>query len=197
MNGITTAAELKARADELFAARQRAGGQMSRDAQRQRVYDAEHVLQRFYDVASEIGHRQLSLKGINLTLPPEAKFASIESIQAYVDRVRALPALAHHSRAAIPVTVRARQGERKAHYQNRNATIAIPDTRGSWAMRELVVLHELAHHFAWGDGHGPRFAAAFLDLVGTVLGPETELALRITYDDHEVNYRPKTLQEVP
>lgn len=168
---------------------------MTRDAQRQRVYDAEHVLQRFYDTAAQIGHRTIVINGITLTLPPEARFASIESIQAYVDRVRALPALAHHPRAAIPVAVRERQGQSKAHYENHSATIAIPAHRGSWALRELVVLHELAHHFAWGNRHGSRFTAAFLDIVGAVLGPETELALRITYDDHQVDYRPAITED--
>lgn len=162
---------------------------MSRDSQRQHVYDAEHALQHFYDTAVQIDNPVITLRGITLTLPPEARFASIESIQTYVDRVRALPSLAHHPRAAIPVTVRARQGDRKAHYENSRAVIAIPDTLGSWAMRELVVLHELAHHFAWGDGHGARFAAAELDILGAVLGPEVELAQRILFDNHEVSYR--------
>lgn len=162
---------------------------MSRDDQRQRVYDAEHGLQNLYDTAVQIGNPVVALRGITLTLPPEARFASIDSIQTYVDRVRALPSLAHHPRAAIPVTVRERQGDRKAHYENARAVIAIPATLGSWAMRELVVLHELAHHFAWGAQHGPRFAAAELDILGAVLGPEVELAQRILFDQHEVNYR--------
>lgn len=165
-----------------------------RDSQRQKVYDAEHALQRFYDVAVQIGNPVITVRGVTLTLPPEARFASIESIQTYVDRVRALPGLSHHPRAALPVTVRARKSDGKAHYENGKAVIAIPDTLGSWALRELVVLHELAHHLAWGDQHGPRFAAALLDILGATLGPEVELALRIIYDDHEVDYRP-TIKE--
>ena len=158
----------------------------TRDFQRQKLYDAENVLRRFYDVADRIGNRVITVGGITLTLPPEARFASIESIQAYVDRVRALPALAHYPRAAIPVTVRSRASDAKAHYENARAVIAIPDNLGSWAMREIIVLHELAHHLAWGDQHGPRFAAALLDLLDAVLGPEPALALRILYDDHQV-----------
>lgn len=162
---------------------------MTRDSQRQRLYDAENTLRRFYDTALAIDNPVITVGGITLTLPPEARFASIESIQSYVDRVRALPSLAHHPRAAIPVFVRARQGDSKAHYENSRAVIAIPDNLGSWAMRELIVLHELAHHFAWGDQHGSRFAAAFLDILGAVLGPEVELALRVLFDQHEVSYR--------
>lgn len=163
---------------------------MTRDSQRQRVYDAENGLRRMYNAAVEIGNPVVTVGGITLTLPPEARFASIESIQSYVDRVRALPSIAaNHPRAGIPVTVRARQGDSRAHYENARAVIAIPDNLGSWAMRELIVLHELAHHLAWGDQHGSRFAAAFLDLLGAVLGPEVELALRVLFDQHQVNYR--------
>lgn len=169
---------------------------MSRDFQRQRVYDAEHLLAHLYDTAVEIGNPVITVGGVTLTLPPEAKFGSVESVQSYVDRVRALPSLAHHPRAAIPVTVRARSGDRKAHYENARAVIAVPDGRNRWAMRELVILHELAHHLAWGDHHGPRFVVAYLDLLGAVLGPETELAQRILFDDHEVNYQVKEVCHV-
>jgi putative metallohydrolase (TIGR04338 family) len=164
---------------------------MTRDSQRQRLYDAEHLLAHLYTTAVQIGNPVISVAGVTLTLPPEAKFGSVESVQSYVDRVRALPSLAHHPRAGIPVTVRARNGDRKAHYENARATIAVPDGRNRWAMRELVVLHELAHHLAWGDGHGSRFAAAYLDLLGAVLGPETELAQRILFDQHNVSYQIK------
>jgi putative metallohydrolase (TIGR04338 family) len=165
---------------------------MTRDSQRQKLYDAENSLRRMIDTAVEIGNPVITVAGVTLTLPPEARFASIESIQTYVDRVRALPFIeATYPRAGIPVSVRARQGDAKAHYENARAVIAIPDNLGSWAMREVIVLHELAHHLAWGDGHGSRFAAAFLDLLGTVLGPEVELAQRIIFDQHEVSYRPQ------
>lgn len=169
---------------------------MTRDSQRQRVYDAEHLLAHFYTTAVEIDNPVITVGGVTLTLPPEAKFGSVESVQSYVDRVRALPSLAHYPRASISVFVRARNGDRKAHYENARATIAVPDGRNRWAMRELVVLHELAHHLAWGDAHGPRFAAAYLDLLGAVLGPETELAQRILFDQHQVNYQIKKVCNV-
>jgi len=164
---------------------------VSRDSQRQKLYDAENGLRRIYDAAVEIGNPVATVGGITLTLPPEARFASIESIQTYVDRVRRLPSVeAKYPRAGIPVFVRARQGDSRAHYENARAVIAIPDGLGSWAMRETVILHELAHHLAWGDGHGTRFAAAFLDLLDAVLGPEIELALRVLFDQHQVGYAP-------
>ena len=40
------------------------------------------------------------------------------------------------------------------------AVIAVPE-RDTWALRELVVLHELAHHVSQADPpHGPAFVAA-------------------------------------
>ena len=50
-------------------------------------------------------------------------------------------------------------------------------------MRELVVLHELAHHLAAGTGpaHGPQFVATFCDLAAAVMGPEVGHVLRVVY----------------
>jgi putative metallohydrolase (TIGR04338 family) len=50
-------------------------------------------------------------------------------------------------------------------------------------MRELVVLHELAHHLCGGDGpaHGPKFVGTFCALAATVMGPEAGHVLRVVY----------------
>ncbi len=117
--------------------------------------------------------------GVPLTLPPEARFASVDSIQAYADRVVG-PGV---------VRVRARAGAAGAHYESGPAgpVVAVPAGRdGAWALRELVVLHELAHHLvaeagADGAAHGPSFTAALVDLASRVMGPEAGLALRIVY----------------
>lgn len=159
-----------------------------RDSQRGKLYAAENVLHWMYDAAEQTGNPVVTVGGVTVTLPPEAKFACVDSIQAYLDRVCALPAV----REAFPAlslsvpTVRHRKGTRKATYQA--GTIAIPTDRdGKWAMRELVVLHELAHHFALGDGHGPRFASTYLAVMGAVLGPEVELIGRMVFIDNGVN----------
>lgn len=160
------------------------------DYQRARVYSAEHVLTAMYDNAVAANNPVVDLGGgLTLTLPPEAKFGSIESIQAYVDRVLALPALATHPRAMSPLRVRHRAGERKAHY--RNGEIAIHAGRNNWGMRELVVLHETAHHIAWGDGHGPGFVSALLDLLGAAMGPEVALAARVLFTEGGVDCTPR------
>jgi putative metallohydrolase (TIGR04338 family) len=45
-------------------------------------------------------------------------------------------------------------------------------------MRELVILHELAHHLAPGDAHGAAFVARFVHLVGELIGDEAAFLLR-------------------
>lgn len=137
------------------------------------------------------GANVLSIAGTSVTLPPEAKFGSVESVRSYVDRVLAMPSVIEHfARADVPITVRTRRGQRQAHYEYDPAggagVIAVPVADDRWAMRELVVLHELAHHLSPGsatDKHGPRFAGTLIDLVGLVLGPEAALVYRITLGD--------------
>jgi putative metallohydrolase (TIGR04338 family) len=68
---------------------------MSRDTGRERVYQAEFMLRGIYETISATGNPVVELDGINLTMPPEARFASVESVQgvrgrkpAAVERVR-------------------------------------------------------------------------------------------------------------
>jgi putative metallohydrolase (TIGR04338 family) len=80
----------------------------------------------------------------------------------------------------VPVRVRARAGATKAEYEALTNTIAVPNHRvgGGWAMRELVVLHELAHHLASSTDHGPRFVTMLVTLVEELVGPEAGFLLR-------------------
>jgi putative metallohydrolase (TIGR04338 family) len=158
-----------------------------RDTQKSKVYSSEHRLEVILDRAARDENPLVQVGGISLTLPPEAKFASIASIQTYVDRVLAIPAIAELNDRG-PIRVRStRKGARKAHHQGNE--IAVPDERLGWAMREIVVLHEVAHHLAW-DHHGPQFAESFLTLLDVVMGPEIALALRVIFDDHGVKTAP-------
>jgi len=154
-----------------------------RDAQRARVYDAEHLVHRLFDRAHEFPIVEVA--GSRVTLPVERRFGSIDSVQTYVDRVLALGWVrATWTRAAEPVTVRERSGAAQAHYERVGAVMAVPGYRRNqaWALRELVVLHELSHHMAAGAevAHGPEFIDRFLTLVDAVIGPEAALLLRIT-----------------
>ncbi|SDP39678.1 putative metallohydrolase, TIGR04338 family [Nakamurella panacisegetis] len=156
------------------------------DRQRSKVYEAEALVRRILD--RSVDHPIVDVAGSRLTLPPERKFASLESVQHYVDRVLALNWVAGRwPRAALPITVRARAGQERAHYERASCVIAVPLHRGAtaWAMREMVVLHEIAHHLAADDesDHGPAFTGRMIDLVDGVVGPEVALLLRVTLLD--------------
>jgi putative metallohydrolase (TIGR04338 family) len=144
-----------------------------RDTQQCRVYHAENLLGQMLD-SCEQGSRIVEIEGVNLTLPPEYKFASIDSVRDYVNA-----ACLKLDIATVRVRERNRKGEgvNIAHYQF--GEIAIPTGGSRWALREIVVLHELSHHLARGDGHGPRFVAAFIDLLTRMMGPEAGLAMRL------------------
>lgn len=148
------------------------------------MYDAEQLVRTIFDRAEERGLRTVEVLGSAITLPVERKFGSVASVQDYCDRVLALRWVrAVWSRAQVPVAVRARAGNTAAHYAA--DTIAVPvDRAGRWALRELVVLHELAHHLGDEDGgpaHGAEFTGRYLALVGEIIGPEAAFVLRATY----------------
>jgi putative metallohydrolase (TIGR04338 family) len=149
-----------------------------RDAQRAKVYAAEEFVRTLFDRAAERGNRVVDFFGTQLTLPPEGRFGSVDTVQSYVDEVLA------HVGADRPLRVRARRGVTAAHYERvgDDATIAVPDGRSMWALRELVVLHEIAHHLSDAEPpHGPEFVATFCELAEAVMGPEVAHVLRVVY----------------
>lgn len=154
-----------------------------RDSQRSAVYDAETLVRSMFDRADERNLRTVEIFGSSVTLPVERKFGSVESVQAYCDQILRLNWVVETwPRANVSVSVRARAGNTAAHYSN--DVIAVPiDRDGRWAMRELVVLHELAHHL--GDdaeaAHGSTFVDRYLTLIGEIIGPEAAFVLRAMY----------------
>lgn len=154
-----------------------------RDSQRGKVYGAQNVLHWLFDSAAKTGNPMVTVNGVTVTLPPEARFACVDSIQAYVTKVMFMPQI--EARRRFTPQVRERRGTTKAHYQG--GTIAVPMQReGKWAQRELVILHELAHHLAPGEQHGPGFVSTFIELLGVVMGPEVELIARMVFTDNGV-----------
>jgi putative metallohydrolase (TIGR04338 family) len=149
-----------------------------RDTQRAKVYAAEEFVRTLFDRAAEHGNRVVDFFGTQLTLPPEGRFSSAASVQRYVDDVLV------HVGGDRRLTVRARRGATAAHYERHDdeAVIAVPDRRTSWALRELVVLHEIAHHLNDAEpAHGPEFVATFCELAEVVMGPEVGHVLRVVY----------------
>jgi putative metallohydrolase (TIGR04338 family) len=155
-----------------------------RDTQRSALYAAEAMVLSLF--ASE--RPTVELAGTSITLPPEGRFGSVESVRGYVDRVLARPSVrGRFPRADLPVAVRARRGDRSAHYESApSPVIAVPESaEGRWALRELVVLHEVSHHLTEPGvvPHGPEFATTLVDLVADVLGPEAGFVYRVILTD--------------
>ncbi len=131
-----------------------------------------------FDHASGAPGRQVDVFGVALTLPPEARFASVESVQRYVDQ--ALRLLGR----TPDVRVRSRRGAGSAHYEPDPPVIAVPaSAEGAWALRELVVLHEVAHHLVAGGvaAHGPEFTSTLVGVLRTVMGPEAAFAAEVVF----------------
>lgn len=165
-------------------------GAAPRDGQRSGVYAAEAQVVRIVD--ARLDFPTIAVFGSVLVVPDDRKFGDVAAVQRYVDAVLQLnwvrarwPAAARQA-----VSVRPRRGTSKAHYEPVTATIALPpfERGGGWGLRELVVLHELAHHLddTAGPAHGPGFVSCMLTLVSNLLGDEAEFLLRTTYLENGV-----------
>lgn len=133
----------------------------SADPDRSATYRAEDRLHRWLGAAAPTVTVDLT----TYTPEVEARFVAPADVQAYVDRV-----LAHLGRTE-PLRVRPRRGHTKAEYSA--GVIAIPpiEAGGSWALREAVVLHEIAHHLSPEGGHDAAFRAAFVRLLEDIGKP--------------------------
>ncbi|MET0897982.1 MAG: TIGR04338 family metallohydrolase [Mycobacterium sp.] len=169
----------------------------ARDSQRSKVYAAEQFARTLFDRAAEHGSWAVDFFGASLTLPPEARFGSVEAVQRYLDQVMSLPSVSQRWPGSPALTVRPRRGLQAAHYENLDGTgvIAVPDNAAPdsgtrWALRELVVLHETAHHLSPVEpAHGPEFVSTFCELAETVMGPEAGHVLRVLYAKNGVRLR--------
>jgi putative metallohydrolase (TIGR04338 family) len=161
-----------------------------RDGRRAAVYAAEDQVGRLLDGAADFP--VVEVAGSSITLPVERHFADTASLQRYVDAVLALNWVRGRwpAGAGRAVTVRKRKGTGKAHYERESATIALPiqTAAGRWARRELVVLHEVAHHLgdAAEPAHGGAFVARLTELTAGVIGPEVALLFRVACADQGV-----------
>ena len=157
-----------------------------RDFQRSRVYDAENLVHRIFDRSAD--YPVVDVVGSRVTLPVERKFGSIDAVQRYVDGILDLGWVRRTwHRASVPVIVRERSSAAQAHYERVGSIMAVPGHRAgsAWALRELVILHELAHHLAdhIEIAHGGQFVERLLELVDGIVGPEGALLLRVTMLD--------------
>jgi len=158
------------------------------------AYSAEHVVWSVLDKVAAVEEPfTMTVAGSSMVIPLERRFGTIENIQAYVDLV--CQSVGEGSSAP---RVRARKSIKAAHYSL--GEIAIPTNenqaagKSGWAMREIVVLHELAHHFdrrnghhPASGGHGPTFVGTFLGLIRGIMGYETWLLALSSFDQAGVD----------
>jgi putative metallohydrolase (TIGR04338 family) len=166
-----------------------------RDAQRARVYRAEDAWAAQLDAARR-GAVLARVGGSAVVLPAERRFGALDAAAAYCERVLALPEVVAVAGRLDPPQLRPRRGLRSAHWEHGRPgdgpAIALPVPRHGepWALRESVVLHELAHHVGecagLTAGHRPPYPAVVLLLVEAVLGAEAALALRVSYGEQKV-----------
>ena len=158
---------------------------MTRDTQRARVYRAEDAWAARLDAARR-GAPLATVAGSHVLLPAERRFGNLDAVRAYLARVLALPAVLAPFGTVAPPGLRLRRGGTAAHWEA-PGTIAVPvPPHGEpWALRESVVLHELAHHVGHvtrlADRHRPPYPAVLIALVAAVLGDEAAFALRVDY----------------
>ena len=143
----------------------------ARDTQRSRVYAAEDQVRRLTQRGGTI-----DFYGSTLTVSPHREFVDLTQVRAYLAQIR-------ENDWGYPdtpaVLVQSHSGFRSARWIAPNR-IRLPKGE-SWAMNELVVLHEYAHHCAWHTyneaGHGRHFQSLLCELSGHVLGPEVQTLL--------------------
>lgn len=142
------------------------------DQFRQAVYRAEDQ----WSVILDRGGR-VDFFGSQLTAPVQMRFGSLGDVSSYVGHVC-------RNCNVEPPSVRHRKGGTRAHYEIDEGVIAIPSDY-LWAMRESVVLHEIAHHLCvTGNSsvlHDRDFTNTMLTLAREQLGHEAELLLRTGY----------------
>lgn len=150
---------------------------MTRDTNRAAVYAAEDQLGGLLDRGGVV-----DFHGSTFDLPAERKFGDAAGVQRYLDAVR--ETRWGYGQTPRPL-VRRRRGATKAVW-HAPAEIAVPEST-RWALRELVALHEYAHHVNHhvngGSGHDRRFCLVHVELVSEALGSAAGTLLLATYSE--------------
>lgn len=147
-----------------------------------RVYAAEQELRRM------LGFTSVHVHGREVKIPVERNFADIESIQRYVDKVLAL----NWVRAMYPMAAQSLKVQKKPKGANvatcGGGVMNVPiNSHNRWALREIVILHELAHHLTPGSNHGSAFRDCFAWLVEEIIAPEVGWLLRTLFWDNQLS----------
>lgn len=170
------------------------------DPDQKTTYAAEDLVAAWLDATSpETGEVRVTLtragqsKVVTFTPEAEPRFSTPAEVGPFVQQV--LARLKQQSkdfgsnyrgREQKPVEVVASRAFKSAKYSD--GWIALPQRErgGAWALRGMVVLHELAHHLNTGDGaiideHGEGFRATFVQLLEDLGWSEIASMLREAY----------------
>ena len=154
------------------------------DPDQKSTYAAEDLVAAWVDAASaETGEVQVTVlrdgarRTVTYVPETEPRFGKPADVVVFVDRVldrlrRQGKEFGSHyrGREQRPVQVVRSRGAKKASYRDGFVVLPERERGGAWALRGLVVLHELAHHLNTGDGaiidhHGEGFRATFVQLL--------------------------------
>lgn len=171
------------------------------DAQTAGTYAAEDMVAEWLDaVDADDGTVQVTLhsggqsRRVTFSPEPEPRFGRPEDVKVFVqatlDRLRRQTkqfGSAYRGREAKSVDVVAGRGFKRATYRDGMIVLPARERGGAWALRGLVVAHELAHHLNTGidgaiiDEHGQGFRATLVRLLEDLGWTETAAMLRAAY----------------
>lgn len=171
------------------------------DLDRRTTYAAEDMVTDWLDaVDPESGEVQVSVPGdgrrSTVTFLPEAepKFSSRAEVEAFLPKVMErlqqqgrLSGSVFGGREKVKVAVVSLPGWKKAQYSGGLILLPEREKGGAWALRGMVVLHELAHHLNNGiegaliDGHGEGFRSTFVRLLESLGWAQMAAMLREAY----------------
>lgn len=164
------------------------------------TYEAEDMVAGWLDTAAADGTVRVRLtrggtaRWTTFEAEPEPRFTRPAEVQRFVDaaleRLRAQTrqfGTAYRGREAREVRVVPHGGSGRASYRNGRIWLPQRERGGAWALRGLVVAHELAHHLNTGvdgaiiDEHGAGFRATFVRLLEDLGWTEVAAMLRAAY----------------
>lgn len=173
------------------------------DPEKKSTYAAEDMVASWLDaVDPETGEVHVTLnaggKQSRVFHPEtEPRFSEVRDVGVFVrmvlDRLVAQSKLTgtnYRGREHKTVAVEAHWGWKKAKYVAGSIYLPHRQSGGAWALRGLVVLHELAHHLNTGvdgaiiDAHGEGFRRTYLQLLEDIGWTEISGMMRVAF--HEV-----------
>lgn len=154
------------------------------------TYDSEERLREVFDIQYKMGITDHNQFGQTFYLGKERYFSDIDHVQRYVDEVRSkqwfierereLPADRRFDSISVGDT---QYSNRATYYGMGSARINIPSNE--FGLRQLTVLHELAHYLGPKTSHTDAFRDALLYLIEHELGEYTSRLLAIYYAEEK------------